>query len=215
MQINCEAKGTINMKYEEDTVLTLTYGKLKELFYQIQEDGVDSDGGAFPLVYENLDQFIMDKIENEKSIEVCESCYNSTNLDNMNSMYDNEPLITQLRRFKEYILSEDIPEWQQLIAIGGFVIDVIQQLKWSEHKHLYNCNEITDEIIFAVTCYLEEPFHDEINSIWHDWEYNDTGKYTHIQSLLELTDILKDRIKDEYPQISDIIKKFFKIDIDQ
>lgn len=66
------------MNYEEDTDLILTYGKLKELLYAVQEDGVDSDGGAFPLVYENLDQFIMDKIEDEKSIAVCESCYYST-----------------------------------------------------------------------------------------------------------------------------------------
>lgn len=203
------------MKYDEDTDLTLTYGKLKELLYEVQEDGVDSDGGAFSLVYENLDQFIMDKIENEKSIAICESCYNSTKLDNMNSMYANEPLITQLKRFKEYILSEDIPEWQQLIAVSGFVINVIQQLKWSDHKHLYNCDEITDEIIFAVNCYLEESFHDEFNNIRHDWEYNDTWKYKQIQSLLELSVILKDRIKNEYPKISDVLKKYFKIDIDE
>lgn len=58
------------MKYEEDTVLILTYGKLKELLYEVQEDGVDSDGGAFSLAYENLDKFIINKIEKEKSIAV-------------------------------------------------------------------------------------------------------------------------------------------------
>lgn len=76
------------MRYEEDTVLTLTYGKLKELLYEVQEDGVDSDGGAFSLVYENLDQFIIKKIEEEKSIAVCKSCYNSTKI-KKESVYGN------------------------------------------------------------------------------------------------------------------------------
>lgn len=58
------------MNYEEDTELILTFGILKELLYAVQEDGVDSDGGAFPLVYENLDQIIMNKIEKEKTIAI-------------------------------------------------------------------------------------------------------------------------------------------------
>lgn len=60
------------MEYNNNTVLSLTYGKLKELLYDIQEDGIDSDGGSCSLTYDDLDAFIKNEIEAEKSISVIE-----------------------------------------------------------------------------------------------------------------------------------------------
>lgn len=60
------------MGYNNNTVLSLTYGKLKELLYDIQKDGIDSDGGSCSLAYDDLDAFIKNEIEAEKSISVIE-----------------------------------------------------------------------------------------------------------------------------------------------
>lgn len=62
----------IKTEYNDSTVLSLTYGKLKELLYNIQEDGIDSDGGSCSLTYDDLDTFLRNEIEVEKSISVAD-----------------------------------------------------------------------------------------------------------------------------------------------
>ena len=60
------------MKYNDNTFLKISYGNLKELLYYIQKDGIDSDGGAWFLVFDDLDPVIENGIENEKTISVIE-----------------------------------------------------------------------------------------------------------------------------------------------
>lgn len=87
----------------------------------------------------------------------------------------NEPLVELLRRFKEYVLSDDAPEWQQLIVAAGFVNEVVRLLKWSEYRTLedryekinvMSCDEIRDELMSAVNYHLEVPFEEKLNSMW-------------------------------------------------
>lgn len=134
----------------------------------------------------------------------------------------NEQLVEQLRKFKEYLLSEDVPEWQQLIATAGFVIDVVKLLKWSEYKRRINCSEISfmtcddicNDLMEAVTYHLEAPFADKLNSMWRDWEFNDTGKYANIKTTNEMSSIICDCLEMEYPNLLELLKKYFKIDED-
>ena len=48
----------------------------------------------------------------------------------INKNGQNENLVRKLKSIQLY-LDGDLPEWKQLIAIGGFIIDVIREVKWA------------------------------------------------------------------------------------
>ncbi|WP_455527796.1 hypothetical protein [Huintestinicola sp.] len=133
----------------------------------------------------------------------------------------NEPLVELLRRFKEYVLSDDAPEWQQLIAAAGFVNEVVRLLKWSEYRTLedryeeinvMSCDEIRDELMSAVNYHLEVPFEEKLNSMWRDWEFNDTGKYAKFDTIDEMNNFMCDCLEIEYSNLLELEKKYFRID---
>lgn len=139
----------------------------------------------------------------------------------------NNSLIEKLKAFKSYI-NDDLPEWKQLIMIGGFVADVVKELKWSEKpvyssyidssnwnykdKHIMTCDEICDDISTAIDHHLSEPFADELNAMWQDWHFNDTGKYADVKTSFDMIDILVERIEQEYPGLGNMIEKYFLSD---
>lgn len=139
----------------------------------------------------------------------------------------NEQLIEQLRKFKDYLLSEDVPEWQQLIATAGFVTDVLKTLKWSKHKKIFSkyldndednssiiCDEMCVEVTAAVNHYFSLPYADELNGMWQDWYFNDTGKYADIKTISDMCGIITDRIEQKYPDLLEWEKKYFKYEED-
>lgn len=138
----------------------------------------------------------------------------------------NEKLIEKLRAFREYI-SDDMPEWKQLIVIGGFVADVIQLLKWEkkpvyhqdawdnhkywryENEKVTSCELICEEIAAAIEYEISAPYADELNAMWQDWHFNDTGKYADIKTFEDMDSIIIARIEKDYPGFEDMIKKAF------
>lgn len=139
----------------------------------------------------------------------------------------NEQLIEQLRKFKEYLLNDDVPEWQQLIATAGFVTDVLKTLKWSEHKNTFSrsldnskddpamiCEKICEEVTAAVNHHISVPFADELNGMWQDWYFNDTGKYADVETISDMLCIITERLEQEYPNVLELEKKFFKYEED-
>jgi len=149
-----------------------------------------------------------------------------TNRDNVMCVHEgqaNEQLVEKLRNFKEYLLSNDVPEWQQLIATAGFVIDVFKTLKWAEHMGAFRkslnyakdisaiiCNKVCEEVTAAVNYYISFPYADELNGMWQDWYFNDTGKYADVETTFDMLDIITDRIELEYPDLLEWEKKYFK-----
>lgn len=144
---------------------------------------------------------------------------NRDNVKCIHKEHSNQQLVEQLKKLKAYLLSEDVPEWQQLIATTGFVIDVVKLLKWSEYKTRINCSEISsmtcddicDELMNAVGYHLESPFADKLNSMWQDWKFNDNGKYANINTMNEMSNIICDCLEMEYPNLLELLRKYFKI----
>lgn len=140
----------------------------------------------------------------------------------------NEALIEKLKKVKEYI-KDDMPEWLQLIAIGGFVADVVKMLKWDDFKRVYNPwhspgtstkmnmmtkDEIIEEIWTAIDYHINAPYADELNSIWQDWntgtEYQFKAKTTS-----DVSDVILDRMEIYHPGFLEAAEKYFKLsDID-
>ena len=136
----------------------------------------------------------------------------------------NALLIEKLKTIKNY-LNKDLPEWQQLIMLGGFVADVIKAMKWSE-KPIYNsfgndtdnwnykdknvmtCDAVIEEISASITHQLSEPFADELNEMWQDWYFNDTGKYADVKTDFDMNEIIVGRMEQEYPGITVTYEKF-------
>ena len=115
----------------------------------------------------------------------------------------NEQLVGQLRKFREYLLCNDAPEWQQLIAVAGFVTDTVKTLRCNK------TDEIHDEIIAAVNYELEKPYAEKLNSMWDDWNFNRTGKYANVKTVQEMLDIICDCLEIEYPGLMECEKRFF------
>ena len=132
-------------------------------------------------------------------------------MDNNKCIHDelaNESLVKQLRKFKNYLLDDDVPEWQQLIAIAGFVTDTVKTLRCNK------TDEVPDEIIAAVNYELEEPYAEKLDSMWDDWNNNKTGKYAKIKTMQEMYDIICDCLEIQYPGLIELEKKYLKIDED-
>ena len=130
-------------------------------------------------------------------------------MDNYNYSHDdlaNEELVNQLRMFKEYLLNDDAPEWQQLIAIAGFVIDTVNTLDCKQKSDIY------DEIVNAVNYELEKPYYKKLISMWDDLNYNITGKYAYVKTMQEKFDIISDFVEMKYPGLVELEKKYLKID---
>lgn len=140
----------------------------------------------------------------------------------------NTCLIEKLKEFKSY-LNEDLPEWQQLIMLGGFVADVIKTMKWSEKpiyknsvdnfknwdykdKNVMTCEAIIEEISAAINHQLSLPIADELNKMWQDWYFKDTEKYVHVETSFDMNEIIVNRLEQEYPDITKIEEKFFYSD---
>ena len=116
----------------------------------------------------------------------------------------NKQLVEQLRKFKEYLLNDDVPEWQQLIAIAGFVTDMVKTLRCNKTDEIYY------EITAAVNYELEEPYAEKLNSMWDDWNNDKTGKYAKINTMQEMYDIICDCREIQYPGLIEMEKKYFK-----
>lgn len=119
---------------------------------------------------------------------------------------ENNALIEKLKSFKTYI-NNDLPEWKQLIAIGGFVADVISELKWGEHTDKMSYDEIWKQITGAITYHLSAPYADELNAMWRDWEFKETDKYIKIEKRSDMCNIINGRLEQEYPGIVEWINK--------
>lgn len=145
-------------------------------------------------------------------------------MDNNKCVHDelaNEGLVKKLRKFKEYLLNDDVPEWQQLIATAGFVMDVVNELKWKEHAEYHGTSErcvmeaddVFDEIMAAVNYELEKPYYKKLDSMWDDWNNNKTGKYAKINTMQEMLDIICDCLEIEYPGLIELEKKYFGLSL--
>lgn len=131
----------------------------------------------------------------------------------------NEELVAKLMSFKEYI-SDDLPEWKQLIAIGGFVADVVKLLKWSEYKRSYHsrigytngevmtCDEICEDIWTAIDYHFNSPYADELNTIWRDWN-TDESKYPEAKTVEDIYDVIIARMEQVYPELAKTAEKYF------
>lgn len=132
----------------------------------------------------------------------------------------NKELVAKLMSFKEYI-NDELPEWKQLIAIGGFVADVIKLLKWSEHKRSYRnnfgdyadgavmtCDEICEEIWTAIDYSFNAPYADELNAIWSDWN-TDESKYPEANTVEDICDVIAAQMEQVYPGIIEMAKDYF------
>lgn len=138
----------------------------------------------------------------------------------------NNTLVKQLMSIKKYI-NDDVPEWKQLVLIGGFVIDVVKELKWEEQpkysksgygfdkKPIMNCDEICEGITSAVNHYLSVPYADELNAAWEDWYFDDTGKYANVETIWDMYDVICERLEQKYPGILELEKKYFYSDIEE
>lgn len=140
----------------------------------------------------------------------------------------NAPLIEKLKNIKNY-LNEDLPEWQQLILLGGFVADVIKTMKWSEkpiyknsvddfknwdykEKNVMTCEAVIEEISAAINHQLSLPIADELNKMWQDWYFKDTEKYIDVKTSSDMSEIIVNRLEQEYPELTKIEEKFFYSD---
>lgn len=138
----------------------------------------------------------------------------------------NFALVEKLREVRNYI-KEDVPEWQQLVTVGGFVIDVIKQLKWNEQpkfskrnlrcdeKPVMNCDEICEGITSAINHYLSVPYADEFNAAWQDWYFERTDKYANVETIWDMYDIVCEQLEQKYPGILELEKKLFYSDIEE
>lgn len=132
----------------------------------------------------------------------------------------NEKLVRKLQSFRSY-LNEDLPEWKQLIALGGFVIDVIRELKWEEQpefsrsgfqfdkKPIMTCDEVCDGISSAVDNHILAPLADELNAMWSDWNCMKTEKYKNVQTIDEMERIIFARLEQTYPGIEKWVRHYF------
>lgn len=132
----------------------------------------------------------------------------------------NEELVKKLMCFKEYI-NDDLPEWKQLIAIGGFVANVVKLLKWSEHKRSYQkrignyadgelmtCDEICEEIWIAINYSFNAPYMDELNTIWSEWN-TDQSKYPEAKTVEDICDVIAARMEQVYPGLVETADEYF------
>lgn len=138
----------------------------------------------------------------------------------------NLALVEKLREVRNYI-KEDVPEWQQLIIVGGFVIDVIKELKWNEQpkfsksnlkcdeKPVMSCDEICEGVTSAVNHYLSVPYADEFNAAWEDWYFDDTGKYANVETIWDMYDVINEKFEQKYPKVLELEKKYFYSDIEE
>lgn len=131
-------------------------------------------------------------------------------MDNYNIIHkeqENKTLILKLLSFKDYI-SNELPEWKQLIAIAGFISVVIRELNWSDQTAQMSYDEIWEQIAGAITYHLSEPYADELNEMWRDWELRETDRYTNIHTRSDMCNIINSRLEQEYPGIVTWINKY-------
>ena len=137
----------------------------------------------------------------------------------INKNGQNENLVRKLKSIQLY-LDGDLPEWKQLIAIGGFIIDVIRELKWAEQPLFSKMGEIDkepfmtysemyNEILYAVNQHLLVPLADELNLIWHEWNEGKTKKYQDIQNIEEMDCFLFTVIEKMYPGIEQWMRYYY------
>ena len=139
----------------------------------------------------------------------------------------NDELISKLREVKEYI-NNDLPEWQQLIMIGGFVAEIIKTLKWTDKpkfraanrfestemwryhdQNVMTCEDICESIVSAIDYELASPIADELNDMLRDWEFGDSGKYKDISTHTEMSDLIMARLEKDYPGMESLLRKYF------
>lgn len=135
----------------------------------------------------------------------------------------NEPLIEKLKSFRKYI-NDEMPEWVQLIAIGGFVADVIKLLKWDDFERVYNPwnspdtsrmsmmrrTEIIEELWTAIDYHLNAPYAEELNAIWQNWDTDETYK-PETETVTDLYDVIISKIEENYPGFADEAERYFNL----
>ena len=135
----------------------------------------------------------------------------------------NEALIDKLKSFKEYI-NDDMPDWLQLIAIGGFVADVVRLLKWNDYERVYNPwhspdtsrmsmmkrDEIIEEIWTAIDYHINAPYADELNTIWHNWN-TDTEYMPNEKTTTDVSDVIINIMETHHPGLLEAAEKYFKL----
>ena len=130
----------------------------------------------------------------------------------------NQALIEKLLSVESYI-DHSLPEWKQLIKIGGFVADVIKALKWSEHKPPFNsyhrdqapqmtCDEICEEIWVAIDYTFSSHYADEMNAIWNGWN-TDSTKYPEAKTVEDILDKLIEIVEKDYPGLKEYADSCF------
>ena len=72
-----------------------------------------------------------------------------------------------------------------------------------------SCDEILEQITGAITYHLSEPYADELNAMWNDWECQKNDKYKNIKTMSDMCNIINDRLEQEYPGIVECINKYF------
>ena len=126
----------------------------------------------------------------------------------------NEKLVEELKKFRNYIFSSEQrkhePEWKQLYAIGGFVVNVVKALKWE--MSAYTFYDIWTEIQKAIDYTLSSPYADELNSMWQDYHTGKTNKYDNVENVWEMYNIIFDKLEKRYPGLEETVKKYFDHD---
>lgn len=141
---------------------------------------------------------------------------------------ENASLVEKLKSFREYILNDGEPEWKQIIAIGGFVADVVKLLKWTEkpvydcrgsytsylynNEHVMSCEDIIASLWQAIDYTFQSPHADEFNAMWQDFHFNNTGKFADVETMDEMYDIFTAKIEEEYPQFMETVLKYWHFD---
>lgn len=134
----------------------------------------------------------------------------------------NETLIEKLKSIQEYI-NDDMPEWMQLIAIGGFVADAVKLLRWDDFSRTYNPwhtnsdtkmnmmtqDEIIEEIWGAIDYHINAPFADELNAIWHAWN-TDTDYMHNEETVGDISDVILNIMEAHHPGFLDAVKRYFR-----
>lgn len=136
----------------------------------------------------------------------------------------NEALIEKLKSFKEYI-SNDMPEWLQLIAVGGFVADIVRLLRWDDYKRVYNPwhysepsnkmnmmtkDEMIEEIWTAIDYHINEPYAEELNTIWHNWN-TDAAYMPNEKTTDDISDVIINIMETHHPGFLEAAEKYFRL----
>ena len=134
----------------------------------------------------------------------------------------NVMLIEKLRSFRKYI-NEDMSDWEQLIAVGGFIADVIRLIKWDKYRKLFStssscgtyavgntmtCSDIIKELWTAIDYEINSPHADELNTIWNKWN-SDVNYFHDIENISDIYEVIISKMEEYHPGFMNCADTYF------